>query len=227
MSKHLQNDLEKLERGLLDLGGRVEEAVRRSIAALETRRADLAIDVINGDIEIDRNEVQLEEECLKVLALHQPVAGDLRFIAACLKITNDLERIGDLAVNIAKRAASLDRESPMPSPPNLEVMTEQVASMVRESLDAFVRGDVERANRVMQQDDEVDSLHKKVMTAMMNVMRQSPDHLDDAMLFISASRHLERIADHATNIAEDVVYMVEGDIVRHMGPPREQETRAE
>lgn len=227
MSKHLQNDLEKLEVGLLALGGRVEEAVRRSIAALETRRADLAIDVINGDIEIDRSEVQLEEECLKVLALHQPVAGDLRFIAACLKITNDLERIGDLAVNIAKRAASLDRETPMPSPPNLEVMTEQVASMVREALDAFVRGDVSRANRVMQQDDEVDSLHKKVMHAMMDIMRKSPDHLDDAMLFISASRHLERIADHATNIAEDVVYMVEGDIVRHMGPPRSEAKRAE
>lgn len=221
MTKHLRADLEKLEKGLLALGGRVEEAVRRSISALETRRADLAIDVINGDVEIDRDEVALEEECLKILALHQPVAGDLRFIAACLKITNDLERIGDLAVNIAKRASSLDRDLPMPQPPNLEAMTEAVAIMLRDALDAFVRGDVEHAYQVMLQDDEVDNLHRKVMDAMMAIMRKNSDHLDDAMLFISASRHLERIADHATNIAEDVVYMVDGGIIRHQGAPRE------
>lgn len=221
MTKHLRTDLEKLEKGILALGGRVEEAVRRSISALETRRADLAIDVISGDVEIDRDEVSLEEECLKILALHQPVASDLRFIAACFKITNDLERIGDLAVNIAKRASSLDRNSPMPQPPNLEVMTEAVATMLRNALDAFVRGDVNGANQVMVEDDVVDNLHRKVMDAMMDIMRKGPEHLDDAMLFISASRHLERIADHATNIAEDVVYMVEGDIVRHQGTPRD------
>ncbi|MGK0220051.1 MAG: phosphate transport system protein [Planctomycetota bacterium] len=215
MSKHLLHDLEALERGLLSLGGLAEEAVRRAIASLVGRSDSLAVQVIHGDEAIDRAEVALEEECLKALALHQPVASDLRFIAACIKITSDLERIGDLAVNIAERAASLSRENPLAAPPNLEAMTEKVTAMLRNCLDAFVQGDVPAAWSVMAMDDEVDALHSTVMGDMLGLMKCEPEQVDDAMLFLSTSRHLERIADHATNIAEDVVYMVEGTIVRH------------
>ena len=131
MTKHLKTDLERIERRLLTLGARVEDAVRKSIAALETRRADLALEVMGGDPEVDREEVELEEECLKVLALHQPVANDLRFVAVILKINNDLERIGDLAVNISERSASLDRALPFPVPSSLQPMMEATAGMLR------------------------------------------------------------------------------------------------
>jgi phosphate transport system protein len=214
MTKHLRTDLGSLERRILALGARVEQAVRHSIAALTTRRAGLALEVISGDVEIDREEVRLEEDCLKVLALHQPVANDLRFVAACLKITNDLERIGDLAVNISKRAASLDH-SPMAAPAVLAPLTEQTATMVRQSLDAFVRGDLDLARQVLAEDDVVDGYNRTVFKEMVALMQRDSQRIEDALLFLSASKNLERIADHATNIAEDVMYMVEGEIVRH------------
>lgn len=220
MSKHLRTDLESLERRILDLGARVEQAVRRSIVALASRRSDLALEVIAGDVEIDKEEVSIEEDCLKVLALHQPVASDLRFVAACFKITSDLERIGDLAVNISERAASLDRSEPMPAPAVLDAMTEATATMVRESLDAFVRSDVALAQRVMAEDDIVDGQNRTIIGEMVELMKSDSGCVDDALLFMSASKNLERIADHATNIAEDVVYMVEGEIVRHQDAPR-------
>jgi len=231
MSKHLQHDLERLERQLLGLGARVEDAVRRSIAALESRRADLALEVMAGDSEIDAVEVEIEEECLKVLALHQPVATDLRFVAACLKINNDLERIGDLAVNIAERSSSLDRALPFPVPEDLRPMTETTAGMLRMSLDAFIRADVRLARRVLEEDEIVDDANRRIIREMVTQMKSSPEQVDDALLILSASKNLERIADHATNIAEDVVYMVEGDIIRHRGaelqgsPEPRRETR--
>ena len=217
MSKHLKNDLERLERRLLALGARVEDAVRRSIAALETRRPDLALEVMAGDPEIDREEVELEEECLKALALHQPVANDLRFVAAILKINSDLERIGDLAVNISERSTSLDRALPFPVPEALQPMMEATAGMLRESLDAFVKADAGMARAVMAKDDTVDNYNREIIERMVEQMKADSNLVDDALLFLSASKNLERIADHATNIAEDVVYMVEGDIVRHQG----------
>ena len=217
MTKHLSHDLELLERKLLDLGARVEDSVRKSVAALDARRADLAQEVIDGDPGIDQAEVELEEDCLKVLALHQPVATDLRFVAVCLKINNDLERIGDLAVNIAERAASFDRALGFRVPDELTPMTEVTIRMLRKSLDAFVKADVRLAREVLAQDNIVDNYNRVIIKAMMARMKSQAEQVDAALLFLSASKNLERIADHATNIAEDVVYMVEGDIIRHKG----------
>ena len=220
MSKHLKNDLERLERRILSLGAKVEEAVRRSIAALQTRRTDLALEVMAGDPEIDQVEVEIEEECLKILALHQPVANDLRFTAACLKINNDLERIGDLAVNIAERSASLERDLPFSVTRGLQPMMERTAAMLRTALDAFVKGDVQLAMSVRQEDNVVDDANRQIIKQMVEHMKTASDQVDDALLILSASKNLERIADHATNIAEDVIYMVEGEIVRHQSSPR-------
>ena len=224
MTKHLRNDLERLEKRLLMLGSRVEEAIRQAIAALLERDAARAEAVIEGDAEIDREEVEIEEDCLKILALHQPVATDLRFTAACLKINNDLERIGDLAVNIAKRALVLVRRSPIATPHSLRPMMEDTLRMVRESLDAFVRGDAELARHVLAEDQEVDGLNRQIIEELVKDMESDPKVVDSALRMLNVSRHLERIADHATNIAEDVVYMVEGEIIRHAAakpsPPR-------
>ncbi|MBL4771202.1 MAG: phosphate signaling complex protein PhoU [Planctomycetes bacterium] len=217
MTKHLQIDLQNLERNLLALGARVEDAVRRSIIALSTQRADLAREVIAGDTEIDNAEVALEEECLKVLALHQPVAGDLRFVAACLKITNDLERIGDLAVSISKRALAIESADTAIAPPDLAKMTEATTAMLRATLEAFIAEDGQAARQVIQDDDLVDKLHRENLRGLMSRMESDSSSINGAMLYISVSRHLERIADHATNIAEDVIYLTEGIIVRHQG----------
>ena len=215
MTKHLQRDLEGLERRMLFLAGEVEEAVRRSIRALLDRRPELAERVIDGDDEIDRREVELEEECLKVLALHHPVASDLRFIVASLKIENDLERIADLAANIAERAVSLSARSELAVPARIRDMVEHCARMLRNSIDAFVRGDAELARRICAEDVEVDRANRLIIQELLEAMHQDPTCIDQAVELISVSKNLERIGDHATNIAEDVVYLVEGDIIRH------------
>jgi phosphate transport system protein len=215
MTKHLTRDLEGLERRLLLLAGEVEEAVRRSIRALLDRRIELAERVIDGDDEIDRHEVELEEECLKILALHHPVASDLRFIVACLKIETDLERIADLAANIAERSVSLAARSALPVPPRIREMVEGCAHMLRASIDAFVRGDAELARRICDEDALVDRANRLIIQELLDAMHREPACIDQGVELISVSKSLERIADHATNIAEDVVYLVEGDIVRH------------
>ncbi len=216
MSSHLKRDLEGLERRLLLLAAQVEEAVRRSITSLLDRRMELAEKVIDGDAEIDRREVELEEECLKALALHQPVASDLRFVTACLKINNDLERIGDLAANIAERTVSfLARSRGLPVPERFGPMMETTANMLRESIDAFVRGDARLARHVYREDDQVDQGNRASIAELLEAMHTDPTSIDPALELFSVSKTLERIADHATNIAEDVIYMVEGDIVRH------------
>ncbi len=216
MSKHLKRDLEGLEKRLLYLAGQVEETVRRSMAALFERRTDLAERVIEGDTEIDRREVELEEECLKALALHQPVATDLRFIAACLKINSDLERIADLAVNIAERALSLfSRPQSLAVPPRFRDFMDAAARMVRESIDAFVHGDARAARAICMKDDQIDQANREIISELLEKMHLDPSCIDQALELISVSKNIERIADHATNIAEDVVYLVEGDIIRH------------
>jgi len=215
MSTHLRKDLETLEKSLLLLAGRVEEALRQSITALLERRFELAESVIDADAEIDRREVELEEECLKALALHQPVASDLRFLAACLKINSDLERIGDLAANIAERAVSLASQRNVPIPNQIRPMMEDAAAMLRASIDAFVNGDAEQARQVCRDDERVDRNNRAVITTLMNQMHEDPTTIDQAIDLVTVSKNLERIADHATNIAEDVVYVVEGDIIRH------------
>jgi phosphate transport system protein len=203
---------------MLELGALVEKATRDAIWALRERRAPLAQSVIEGDRRIDLLEVELEEECLKLLALHQPMADDLRFLASCLKINNDLERVGDLATNIAERALDLEAGPPERFPQHMIEMTEFSVRMLRESLDAFVNRDVALARRVCAEDDIVDQYHAEIMEELRKDMQSSPALVNRSTQLFSISICLERIADHATNIAEDVVYMVEGDIIRHPGP---------
>ncbi len=215
MPKHLERDLDNLQKDMLLLAAKVEESIYKAIRALQERDVDLAQQVIAGDEDIDQQENQVEEECLKMLALHQPVAVDLRRIAAVLKINTDLERMADLAGDIANRALVLARPPWIPIPGALQRMTDLTTSMVRESLDAFVNLDSRLARRVCRLDDEVDRYNKEIILELIEAMRKSPDMVEPGMSLFSATRHLERIADHATNIAEDVVYLVEGEIIRH------------
>jgi phosphate transport system protein len=215
MSKHLQRDLDNLQRDLLALAASVEEAIHEAIRSLQDRDIDLANQVIAGDSQIDQEENHVEEECLKILALHQPVAVDLRRIASAMKINNELERMADLAEDIAERALHLARLSAIPVPENLQRMTDLTTTMVRQSLDAFVNLDPRLARRVCRFDDEVDRYNCEIIQELIAMMKQSPDMVEPGLSLFSATRHLERIADHATNIAEDVVYLVEGTIVRH------------
>jgi phosphate transport system protein len=215
MSKHLQRQIEALKQKILSVGTLVEDAIAKAISALVNRNGDLAREVIDSDSEIDRMEVDVEEECLKVLALYQPVAADLRFVVAVLKINNDLERMGDLARNIAKRVAYLASHERIDLPPEFRGRAAKAQGMVKRSLDALVNSDTLLARQIRDEDDEVDSLQRVIRDRIETQMRQSPEKLELLMRLMSVSRHLERLADMATNVAEDVIYMVEGDIVRH------------
>ena len=215
MAKHLQREIENLKKKLLSVGARVENTVLQAIMALEERDSDSAQKVIDNDIEIDRLEVEVEEDCLKILALHQPVAIDLRFIVAVLKINNDLERIGDLAVNIAERAAFLSGQPRVGISFDFPEMAQQARSMLKESLDALVNLDTELAHKVCAGDDAIDAMNRQMYLEIQEAILKNPEQISSFIHLLSASRHLERIADHATNIAEDVIYMVEGQIVRH------------
>src|SRR5438477_7082488 len=215
MSKHLERDLENLQRDILTQAGAVEEAIHKAIRALQERDAQLAQQVIDGDAEIDQEENHVEEECLKILALHQPVAVDLRRIASALLINVDLERMGDLAEDIAERALTLVRPPYIPIPAMLQRMTDVTTTMVRQSLDAFVNMDSQLARSVCELDEEVDRYNDEIIDELIALMRTAPAMVEPGLSLFSATRHLERIADHATNIAEDVIYLVEGEIVRH------------
>ena len=215
MPKHFERELERLKRSLLTLAAKVEERLRMAIKAIETRDGNLADLVIDADHEIDEMEVDIEEECLKVLALHQPVAIDLRFIIAVIKINNELERIGDLAVNIAERAAFLASQRKLDILFDFPGMAEKAQSMVKRSLDALVNMDSKLAWEVCASDDEVDAMNREMFIQVQNSMRKNMSRMECLIHLLSASRHLERIADHATNIAQDVVYIIEGEIVRH------------
>src|SRR5262245_38464975 len=215
MSKHLQRDLDNLQKTILKLAASVEEAIHKSIRALQSRDPRLAREVVDGDNEIDAEENHVEEECLKMLALHQPVARDLRRIVAALKINTDLERMADLAEDIAERAEHLSRLARIEVPAQLQRMTDLTTMMVRQSLDAFVNLDSRLARQVCRIDDEVDRLNSAIINELIAGMRRAPELLEASLSLFSATRHLERIADHATNIAEDVVYLVEGEIIRH------------
>lgn len=215
MPKHLQRDLEYLKKELLAIASLVEEATNKAILALTERRSELAEEVIREDDLIDEKEVQVEEECLKVLALHQPVAADLRFIITALKVNNDLERMGDLAVNIAERAAYLSTHEPLGAVLDFPRMAEAVQTMLRNSLDSLTNKDTKLARNVLKMDDEIDAANKQMYVTLQDWMHKNPDGIERAVHLLSASRHLERIADLATNIAEDVVYMAEGELIRH------------
>lgn len=215
MTKHLQRDLDSLHEEILSLSAMVEELIDKAASALTDRRSEIANDVIESDNIVDQMEVHIEEECLKILALHQPVAVDLRRIATVLKVNNDLERIADLAVNIAERARSLDEYPAFVLPAKLSGMATMASQMVRGALDAFVSMDAISARRLIAMDDMVDQLNVEIIHELQTMMQGDPKTVPPALYCFSAARHIERIADHATNIAEDVVYLAEGDIVRH------------
>ena len=218
MTKHLQHDLDRLKKEILAMGAMVEDAIHDAIRSLVDRDAELARAAFAGDDAIDRKELEVEDMCLKMLALHQPVAADLRYIVAVLKVNNDLERMGDLAQNIAERAQFLSTHEPLKIDIDFARMLAAVRRMVSQSLDALVNQDPELARAVCRQDDEVDQLQKHMFEELTALMTRDPSTVDRAVQLLSVSRHLERIADSATNVAEDIVFMVEGDIIRHRPP---------
>jgi phosphate transport system protein len=215
MSQHFIRAIEHLKKKLLAVGAIVEERIAKAITAVVKHDAKLALEVVEGDEEIDQMEVDVEEDCLKILALYQPVAIDLRFVVAVLKINNDLERMADHAVNIARRAEYLATYPDAALPSDLEVMVQKTQTMVRESLDAFVRQDAVLARQVCAADEEVDQLNRQMHVLIQQQIHANPDRVEQLIHQLSVSRQLERIADLATNVAEDVVYTVEGAIIRH------------
>lgn len=226
MSVHLQRQFERLKKSILTLGTVVEESVEKSLRSIESRDGDLALEVIEGDERIDLMEVDVEEECLHTLALHQPVAFDLRFVIATLKINSDLERIGDLAANNGEQARMLASESTVVSAPfDLRQMGRTVRDMLKKSLDALVNVDPELAEEVCTLDAQVDRLHRESYDLVAEAMRQNPHQIEQMIQMLSISRRLERMADHCVNIAQDVLYMARGDIARHRGTGSEAATR--
>ena len=215
MARHIEHQIAQLKNSILQFGTIVEESISRSNTALFKQDVELAQKVIADDTEIDRLEVELEEECLKVLALYQPVAADLRFVVAVLKINNDLERIGDLASNIAKTVSQLTITGPLELPEEISSMAKQVEEMVKNSLDAVVKANPDLARQVRKADDIVDAGRHTVRKLVIQQIKKDPEKVEGLLQINSISKHLERIADMATNIAEDVIYMVEGEIVRH------------
>lgn len=215
MTTHLQREIDRLKKKILCMGAEVEECVNRAVDALVKRDPHAAEEVIASDEAMDQLEVEIEEECLKILALHQPVAIDLRYVIAVLKINNDLERIGDLAVNIAERAVYLSTHPPVDIALDFRGMAGITQLMLKRSLDALVNLDPQLARVVRASDDEVDEANRRMYNLIEDYIRKHPARVAESLHLLSVSRHLERIADQATNIAEDVIYMVEGEIVRH------------
>ena len=215
MPVHLQREIERLKQQVPSLCAVVENSVRLAVKAVAERNSAIAAQVIESDVQIDQAEIDVEEECLKILALHQPVAIDLRYIVAVLKMNNDLERIGDLAVNIAERAQYLNSQMKIDIPFDFKGIAQKTQAMVRSSLDALVNMNASLARQVCSQDDEVDAINRRMYDQVKDMIRAHPEHVESLIALLSVSRCLERIADHATNIAEDVLYMIQGHIVRH------------
>ena len=219
--KHFTRELEKIKKLILSLGARVEDQVRMAIQAVETHDAELAQQIIKSDFSIDEMEVEVEEECLKILALHQPVAVDLRFLIAVIKINNDLERIGDQAVNIAERVDVIAKLDLSDFFFDYSSMGEKVQEMLKMSLDALVNMDYDLAYSVVMRDDEVDQIKSEAYDRIKQAMSKHPDKIGYLINLLLISRHLERLADHATNVAEEVIYLIEGEIIRHAEYNRE------
>jgi phosphate transport system protein len=216
LGRHFMRDLEGLWAGVLKLAAVVEETLNQSIRALCDGRPDLAAEVRTEERDIDQREVQIERDCLKVLALHQPVASDLRRVAAVLKVNGDLERISNLARNIAKRIKKLTADPrAFPIPQSIEHLAMQALSQVRDSLDALTKSDADLARSVIAGDAAIDRRYRAILNELKDEIRRDPDRLNTWLRLINTARNLERIADHATNIAESVVYLKEGDIIRH------------
>lgn len=214
-NRHFHKGLEKIKKMILSLGALVEERVHMASQSVEKRDREMAQTVIRSDFEIDEMEVEIEEECLKSIALYQPVAGDLRFLVAIIKINNELERIGDQAVNIAQRMLRVAKETPCEINFDYSLMAQKVEYMLKQSLDALVKMDVDIALKICLMDDEIDQYRRDAYDYIKDAMYNNIDHLGYLINLLLISRHLERLADHTTNIAEEVIYMIEGEIVRH------------
>lgn len=215
MSAHLQRAINRLMDQLVGLSAKVEDSVKRAVQALEEGDAELARQVIKEDRVIDQREIDIEEECLKIFALHQPVAIDLRYLVAVLKINNDLERIGDLAQNISRHTLQILSETTAGNPFDFQEMYSRVRAMLKRSLDAIVNLETDSAHEILKADDEVDRIHAQLSAEVLEEIRKTPKKASILIQYIHIVRHLERIADHTTNIAEDVIYLIEGEIVRH------------
>ena len=215
MRVHLQRDVEKLKRRMLALSAEVESDVRTAVRAIEERDEKLARQVVDREDQINAMEVDVEDDCLKILALHQPVAADLRYIIAVLKINQDLERIGDLAVHIAERGLFLCEQPSVDVPFRLGEMADKAQAMLKKILDAFVNLNDRAAHEVCAADSEIDLINRDIFQQVKKAVLQNPVLFEPLLQILHIARHLERIADHATNIAEDLIYLIEGRIVRH------------
>lgn len=215
MSIHLVRDLDSLHRLVLTMCARVEDMIHAAVDTLHRPDYERAREIVAQDDDIDTLDVEIEEECLKLLALHQPVAIDLRRITTVMKISAELERVADLGVSIAQRALGIISSPELTIPETLHEMSRRALDMMHCSIDAYVHLDVRLARQVCQQDEAVDALNREIISELTQLMKNRPDLVEPAIHLFSASRQVERIADHATNIAEDVVYLVQGEIIRH------------
>src|SRR5438552_13416030 len=215
VSRHFQDELERLKTRLLEMGGLAEEQVRLAVKALVDRDRDLIEQVLHGDEPLNALHIEIDGRCFTLLALHQPMAVDLRAIVSAVKINTDLERVGDLAVNIAEAARRYAQHPPVKKLIDIPRMASLAQSMLRDALDAFVRRDIELAQHVLNEDDRLDALKTQIFRELLTYMLQDPATIEPALDLILVSRHLERIGDHATNIAEDVIFIVSARDVRH------------
>ena len=219
--RHFETELQALKNRLLGMGALVEERVHQAMQALMERRIEAAEAIVAGDAEVNDLQIEIDDRCLKLLALQNPMASDLRLITAAMKINADLERIGDQAVNIAENAVKVAAAPPLRPIIDLPRMAELAEAMTRDSLDAFVRRDADLAREILARDDEVDQLKDQIFRVLLTHMMADPGTIERALGLILVSRNLERIADHATNIAEDVIFVVEAKDVRHHHEERE------
>lgn len=216
MARLLEHDLDALKENILKMGSLVEDAIQKSIKALTERNRDLAVAVLDGDRTVNTYDVEIEEECIRILALWQPKGSNLRFITTAIKIITDLERMGDLAVDVCERAVELLEEPPLKPYIDIPRMAEAAQKMLKDSLDAFIAKDADLALLVCERDDFVDNLNHQIFNELLVYMLQDPKNISRAVRITYIAKYLERIADHATNIAEMVVYMVKGKVIRHM-----------
>jgi phosphate transport system protein len=214
-SRHYENELQELKQEILYLGATVEEMIANALKSLVQRDSDLARRVIKTDRTVDAAEMAVDHLCLNILALRQPAGSDLRFVATALKMVTDLERIGDLAVNLAERALELNQEPPLKPYIDIPRMGQAVTTMLHQALDAFVNGNVDLAREVLAADDAVDALHVQLFRELLTYMIEEPKNVSRAMRIAFIAKYLERIGDHATNIAQMVIFMCEGRDVRH------------
>lgn len=214
--KRYEEELKRLREEILYMGGLVEDQIQKAVKSLVDRDSELAQIIIERDHEVNRLDVEIDDLCIRLLALHQPAGKDLRFITTGLKITTDLERIGDMSVNLCERALELNQEPQLKPYIDIPRMARIAQRMIRESLDAFVREDTDLALKVCKDDEEIDQLNSQIFREVISFMIEDPHTINRAMKISSISKYLERMADHATNIAEMVIFMVKGKSIRHM-----------